>query len=95
MRYPLQKKEKLVIGLTYKNKDAGAPFTELLFFEAGPVTLLYSQDSPCRSVGFSGFFSEKPTLPAAVADADLHADVREQRFEVYATENLLIRMITR
>lgn len=69
MRYPLQKKEKLVIGLTYKNKDAGAPFTELLFFEAGPVALLYSQDSPCRSVGFSGFFSQKPTVIVVTAGA--------------------------
>ena len=69
MRHTVQKKEELVIGLTYKNKDAGAPFTELLFFGAGPVALLYSQDSPCRSVGFSGFFSQKPTVIVVTAGA--------------------------
>lgn len=38
-------------------------------FEAGPVALLYSQDSPCRSVGFSGFFSQKPTVIVVTAGA--------------------------
>lgn len=42
---------------------------EAAFFKAGPVTLLYSQDSPCRSVGFSGFFSQKPTVIVVTAGA--------------------------
>ena len=36
---------------------------------AGPVAVLYSQDSPCRSVGFSGFFSQKPTVIVVTAGA--------------------------